>query len=142
MTKLPLYFGYAGTLPFIFFAFSYFFIEDHKMITFFQMGYGAMITSFLGGVHWGQAIPSGNKIQMSFAMVPTLVSFALMGWGYFIDPVTPLFILAILFWSIFIADLKLMPSEFIPEGYYVFRRNLTIIVSATLIVSGIFIVLG
>lgn len=140
MNKLPLYFGYAGALPFVLFMLLSFTIDeakDYKVLSFIQLSYGAMILSFLGGIHWGQAIPSQNQKQLSFAMVPTVACFLLMIWTFAVDPVLPLFGMAGLFWLVFSADKKLMPLEYIPEGYFKFRKNLTILVSATLIISAL-----
>ena len=138
MSKLPIYFGYAGALPFVLFMFLTFVMDDAKdlkMLSFLQLSYGAMILSFLGGIHWGQALPSNHTKQMSFAMIPTVACFALMFWTFAIDPILPLFAMAGLFWIVFEADKRLMPTEFIPKGYFEFRKKLTMIVSSTLIVS-------
>ncbi|NCT41225.1 MAG: DUF3429 domain-containing protein [Alphaproteobacteria bacterium] len=140
MNKLPLYFGYAGALPFVLFMLLSFGMDEARhfqALSFIQLSYGAMILSFLGGVHWGQAIPSNNAKQMGFAMVPTIACLALMVWTLVADPAMPLFAMAGLFWIVFLADKRLMPLGFIPEGYFTFRRNLTMIVSGTLIVSGL-----
>ncbi|MFK7839904.1 MAG: DUF3429 domain-containing protein [Bdellovibrionales bacterium] len=140
MGKLPIYFGYAGAIPFILFMLFTFAIDEvehYEVLSFVQIGYGGMILSFLGGIHWGQAIPSNNPKQLSFAMIPTIACLILMVWTFLIDPVLPLLAMAGLFWIVYIADQKLMPLDFIPEGYFKFRKNLTMIVSATLIVSAL-----
>ena len=112
-----------------------------KILSFIQLSYGAMILSFLGGVHWGQAIPRNDQKQMSFAMVPTVASFLLMIYTVFFNPILPLFGMIILFWAVYVADRKLMPLEYIPEGYFTYRRNLTMIVSATLFFSALIMVI-
>ena len=140
MGNLPIYFGYAGAIPFAVFMLLTFAMDeaqDYQIISIVQLSYGAMILSFLGGIHWGQAIPRNHSKQMSFAMVPTIVCFALMIWTFAIDPVLPLFAMAGLFWVVFEADKRLMPVEFIPEGYFAFRKKLTIVVSTTLVISGL-----
>jgi hypothetical protein len=140
MTKLPVYFGYGGAVPFVLFMLLTFVAKDQsdlQIISFIQLSYGAMILSFLGGIHWGQAVPSNNKKQMSFAMVPTVACFLLMIWTFILDPILPLIAMASLFWLVFSADKKLMPLEFIPDGYFEFRKKLTIIVSATLVISAL-----
>lgn len=137
MNKLPIIFGYAGTLPFILFMLLSFVANEEstaKAITTLQMAYGAMILSFLGGIHWGQAIPSNNTKQLSFSMLLTIGSFGLMILGFF-TPSLPLLLMACLFWAVYYADRNLMPLDYIPEGYFSFRRNLTIIVSGTLLIS-------
>jgi chromate transport protein ChrA len=137
MTKLPVYFGYAGVIPFIFFMLFTLVadFDDYKSLTIVQIAYASMIASFLAGVHWGQAIPAQNNRQMSFAMIPTIASLFLLIWAILADPVLPLAGMAGLFWMIYAADKKYMPLDFIPDGYFAYRRNLTIIVSSTLLIS-------
>jgi len=143
LKKLPLYFGYAGTIPFFLFVLVAFAVNDlsgMKTLSFIQISYGAMILSFLGGVHWGQAIPRDDQKQLTFAMIPTIASFILMLWAVVFNPVMPLFGMIALFWAVYVADKKLMPLEYIPEGYFTYRRNLTIIVSSTLFLSSVIMV--
>jgi len=138
MSRLPIWFGYAGVMPFILFMLTGFAITTTKQaetLSFLQMSYATMILSFLGGIHWGQALPRRHAQQISFAMIPTIAGFGLMAWALFIDPYLPLLGAAALFWMIYYADLKWMPVDFIPEGYFKFRLRLTQIVSATLIIS-------
>lgn len=136
MNKLPIYFGYAGILPFAFFTVIIVFGGDKAhTIGLLQIAYAAMILSFLGGVHWGQAIPSNNRKQISFAMLPTIISLALFVLYamqfYFIALIGT----AIMFWVTFEADKKLMPVEHIPPGYFRFRAVLTYVVMALLTIS-------
>ena len=141
MNKLPILFGYAGITPFVLFMLMAMFMnepDDSKFLSFLQLSYGAMILSFLGGIHWGQGLPSNNEKQLSFSMLPTVACFILMIWTFTVDPVFPLFAMAGLFWLVLKADHKFMPREFIPENYFKFRTRLTWIVISTLLVSGLF----
>jgi hypothetical protein len=138
MQKAPIFFGYFGVVPFILFMLAGLAVETSKQaeaLSFLQMSYATMILSFLGGVHWGQALPRGHTQQISFSMIPTIAGFGLMAWAVFMDPYLPLLGAAGLFWIIYFMDSKLMPVEFIPEGYFKYRFRLTSIVTATLLIS-------
>lgn len=144
MTKLPIYFGYAGAAPFIGFMLLSLLLDEPRhaqTLTFIQITYGAMILSFLGGIHWGQGLPSDNMKQLSFAMLPTVSCLVLIIWTTFFDPVLPLIGMAALFWVVYKADKKFMPHDYIPLNYFKFRKKLTIIVSATLGLSALILLL-
>ena len=136
MNKLPIYFGYAGIVPFVLMTFVFLFAgEKAQVLGILQLSYASMILSFLGGVHWGQAIPSNHKKQLSFSMIPTVAGLILLfiyifGFHFFAT-----LGFAAMFWITYEADKKLMPIEYIPPGYFVFRRNLTIIVVCLLVIS-------
>lgn len=138
MKSLPLFYGYAGTLPFLAFAGLGFFTEsygDAEVLGILQMVYGAMIFSFLGGIHWAIGVPAENMKQITFSMVPTIYAFLLIIWTFLVDPILPLALLAVGFWALFWADTRFIAPDYFPENYRSFRRNLTLIVSFALIVS-------
>lgn len=140
MENIPRYIGYLATLPFFLFLFGTFGLEDSgeaRNLTLLQSTYSAIILSFLGGIHWGQAIPRSDNRQLLFSIVPPLVAFGMIIWSMMFDPVMPLFILAALYWLVFEADKKLMPADYIPVGYFHYRRNITLIVCATLVLSAL-----
>ena len=47
--------GYAGLIPFVFLALCLWLVgpELHPYVALSMQGYGAVIVSFLGGIHWG-----------------------------------------------------------------------------------------
>lgn len=138
MGRWPIIFGYAGTAPFILFFLLCFISDSENSQTFISsmhMSYTTMALSFLAGVHWGQAIPSGNMRQMKFAMLLPLAAFALVIWSIIFDPYLPLLAAVGLFWGAYKMDLHLMPLEYIPDGYLKYRFRLTAIVSASLVLS-------
>jgi hypothetical protein len=51
--------GYAGLLPFVFLAMCLWLVgpDLHPYIALAMQGYGAVIVSFLGGIHWGAGFP-------------------------------------------------------------------------------------
>lgn len=137
MQKLGIIFGYAGAIPFILLMLMSIVGGDEytSSIAVLHVAYTVIILSFLGGVHWGQSLKSGNLKQISFSMLPSVIGFILMGFVIWIDPYVPLLFAAILFWVIYYADKKFMPFDVVPERYFIFRRNLTLLVSLSLCVS-------
>jgi len=75
--------GYAGLIPFVFLALSLWLVgpELHPYVALSMQGYGAVIVSFLGGIHWG--VGFRNAITMHNA--PTVyflwgVAPSLLAW--------------------------------------------------------------
>ena len=113
------------------------FIDDAQIAhiaTFTQLSYAAMILSFLGGVHWGQAMQRNNAAQMAFAMLPSVASLFIILYALMADTNIALATMAILFWVIYAGDQKLIPKDLVPTGYFTFRLILTAIVSISLII--------
>ena len=128
--------GYLGTLPFFWLNFV---IYSHKNFdtAVFQvlsmMAYGGMILSFLAGIHWALGLPRQNKVQLCLSMLPTIISFGLIiafsyTWSF---PAPFLVAMGLMFWAMYFIDLKLLETNDFPVDYFVFRRNLTIIVSVS-----------
>jgi hypothetical protein len=73
--------GYAGLIPFVLGAGLVWFVraDAHPYVTQGLASYAAVIVSFLGGVHWGLAMPmqapAGAPRSFRWAMVPPLVSW-------------------------------------------------------------------
>lgn len=141
MKKLPIFYGYAGIIPFFIIAMAMLLGDtggnNLKAGAILQVAYAAMILSFLGGAHWGQAIPRNHQKQITFSMLPTIASFCLFVLAVFGMEFTALIGTAAMFYAVYVADQKMMPREFIPPGYFKFRRNLTYIVMALLLISAV-----
>lgn len=137
--RFPILVGYLGTLLFILFALIALFSKSDKgtvVLSVLLFAYGAVILSFLGGIHWGQAVPSGNMRQLSFSMLPT-IGCAFLGFMA-LQLAMPLLVplgLGVLFYAVYLADRKFMPEGYTPEKYFDFRRKLTIIVCVSLLIT-------
>jgi hypothetical protein len=98
--------------------------------------YGAVVLSFLGGVHWGFVLEGpatvAQRSRLGLGVVPGLVGWgaALLGiWGQ------PFFALALLiagFVLTAIAEGRAQKRELVPSGYMVLRWILTVVVVAVL----------
>ncbi|WP_363346790.1 DUF3429 domain-containing protein [Methylocystis echinoides] len=128
--------GYAGAIPF--------FAGALASIPFFAgtlrpfgltllLGYGAIILSFMGGVHWGAAMqrddpgpgPLGRSVAPSLLALPALL----------IGGVSGLILLAAGFMGLLFYDLAETRAGRAPQWYPKLRRPLTAIVVSCLVVG-------
>lgn len=80
--------GLAGALPFVTLAMLLWWRSDgnHALALAALTGYGAVILSFLGGIHWGLALrdPQGDGRMFAISVVPSL-----LGWVAVLLPAIP-----------------------------------------------------
>jgi len=100
--------GALGALPFIILAVSSPFLEGalHEQASFALAAYGAVILSFLGGIHWGLAIAGfGPADGPSYRRLTIGVTPSLIGWGsLFLPTAAGLLVLAAVFASMLLVD--------------------------------------
>lgn len=119
--------GYAGLIPFVAIPFS---VEFGSLALFegtdFFNKYSAVILSFLGGVHWYDAIQRGkHKMQPYIAMLPSIIawfSLILLPTG------VAIIVLGLSFVFILLYDFAVLVT---PAGYFNFRLRLTTLVVAS-----------
>ena len=100
--------------------------------------YGAVILSFLGGVHWGLAVGSergfdGGKVssRLIVKVIPSLI-----GWfSLLIGQTTGLFVLAAAFAAMLLVDLRATQQGEAPPWYPKLRIPLSLMVIAALLVG-------
>ena len=75
--KTALWLGPLGLLPFLAGAVAAWWLPVERLpgTAFAVAAYGAVILSFLGGVHWGLAAPAGRPLQLGFSVLPPLVAW-------------------------------------------------------------------
>lgn len=93
---------------------------DHSRVVEMFLAYGAVILSFLGGIHWGVAMHHGGadaSRQLAACMLPSLAAWIALT----LEPPAALAMLAasFLFWWIY--DRAVITTEW----YQALRRNLT-----------------
>lgn len=129
--------GFSGALPFIAGALASLpFAEVYR--SFGQavlIDYGALILSFMGGVHWGAAMLRGDRASApySISVLPALIALpaALIGG-------TPgLILLAAGFVGLLLFDERETRAGRLPGWYPALRRPLSAIVVGALIVGAI-----
>jgi hypothetical protein len=121
--------GAAGALPFIAAVLAGLLLADSLIAQWTEQAaflYGAVILSFLGGIHWGLALTRARADSRAYiiGVIPSLV-----GWGAVLLPMRiGLVVLALGFIGQFLMDLRLS----LPGWFRTLRLALTIVVSASL----------
>ncbi len=130
--------GYSGLLPFVGLTLLICFAaESREFLSIALVGYGAVILSFVGALHWGfammlQGLPAAERQErLVWSVIP-----ALIGWVGMLLPV-PWGCLLLCFGFIghLWQDRKLM--NILPEWYFPMRMSLTIVASLCLIVGAL-----
>ncbi len=133
--------GAAGAIPFVFLAVAGPFLDGalRADASFALAAYGAVILSFLGGVHWGLAIAgSGPRANQEALLRPLTVSVvpSLIAWfALFLPTAAGLLVLAGAFAVMLLVDLLASRSGQAPAWYPTLRWPLTIAVAASLMLG-------
>ncbi|MEM6638576.1 MAG: DUF3429 domain-containing protein [Pseudomonadota bacterium] len=130
--------GGLGAIPFVSLAAGPWFLPEHAVLLLFALKtYGAVILSFLGGVHWGLAMarspdaPGWGDLTLSVA--PSLVA-----WPALLLPGRVGFIvLAAGVFAMLIVDLQLTRRGLAPAWYPGIRTPLSLVVTACLILGSV-----
>ncbi len=99
-----------------------------------QMGYGAVILTFLGGVHWGRSLSPDQQInwaRMIWSVLPSLIAWIALR----MYPMTGLSVLIAAFAIAFFVDRQAVRDGFFPEWYLPLRRILTLGAMGSLIAT-------
>lgn len=135
-----LWLGAFGAIPFLGLAGAPLFLSGPAKLLAAHavVAYGAIILSFLGGVHWGLAVGSdhssgGGKLsaRLVVSVIPSLVGWA----GLLIGEAMGLFILATAFAAMLLVDLRAARLGEAPPWYPRLRIPLSLIVMAALLVG-------
>jgi hypothetical protein len=135
--------GASGVIPFITLALAVAFFEGRERETayFALAAYGAVILSFLGGIHWGLAVADGNRqpgegatfVRLAGSVVPSLI-----GWGaLFLSKPTGLIVLAAAFAGMLLFDCRASRKAHAPLWYPALRWPLTIAVVTSLLLAAV-----
>jgi hypothetical protein len=142
-TKVPVsaaWLGGLGALPFIGLACAMPFLvgAPRNLAADALVAYGAVILSFLGGIHWGLAIAHGGgaaqaklPARLILSIVPSLAAWAAL----LVADTTGLFILALAVAAMLWVDIRAARSGTAPPWYPTLRIPLTCIVVAALLLG-------
>ena len=126
--------GYAGLIPFAACAVLLLALPEAGMRSLCEralLGYGAVILSFLGGVHWGLALrgdPGRGPRMLVIGVIPSLV-----GWAALLAPFeTAAAIQVGAFGAFWLYEHRVLGPAVLPPAYLELRRWLTISVVASL----------
>jgi len=138
-----LWLGGGGVIPFVALGLGgHVFGSDYLAASSFALlAYGAVILSFLGGIHWGRAIPLTQKYDdktnaklwagMGLSVVPSLTA-----WGALMLPVASgLIVLAASFAAMLFVDLRVCSTGMLPRWYGRLRVPLTLAVITSLLLG-------
>lgn len=128
---VPRSLGWAGVTPFLFSTI----LVWSDTPAFYQMGlhsilfYGAIILSFLGGVHWGLELkniyPTVSLLSgYSLSILPSLAAFL----SLYLPPLVALMILGSGFLGVMVMDRKLVQRRSAPDWYAKLRYQLSVAV--------------
>ncbi|WP_374764707.1 DUF3429 domain-containing protein [Yunchengibacter salinarum] len=127
--------GILGAVPFVLMALAIVFTKgpmaDFALMA--LMGYGAVILSFLGGIVWGHTLNDDGAVvfRLIYSVIPSL-----MAWSALIMPTQPgLVVLMGGFVMAAIHDMGVGRLGGFPRWFTALRRNLTIIVMASLLIA-------
>ena len=130
--------GGLGALPFIALAGAAPYLDSaHRMFVVHALGAcGAIILSFLGGVHWGLAIVSGGndhhpalRNRLVISIIPSLAAWVAL----LVPETTGLLILAAALAAMLWVDIRATQLGYAPPWYPKIRIPLTCVVVATLL---------
>ena len=129
--------GYFGALPFIFTAFSVWFINDKLLSLFFNgiIAYSYIIFTFIGAVYWGLGLSISNEVKSKkyylFSIGPSLCA-----WLIFFIEFLLLYkiVLVIIFLNIFILiEKKLLINDVKLKWFLYLRIKLNLLVTVSLL---------
>ena len=149
--------GYAGALPFLALGLLVLWPEFIRLqisstmrfseasIAFALLSYGAIILSFLGGLHWGRAvtIPSDQQIISMRTALLWSVSLSLIAWfalilqGMFLPVRSAAGMLIAGFAAALISDLKLLEKGYWPAWMRTLRLHLSLVAMTSLLALSI-----
>lgn len=120
--------GYAGLVPFVTFSIGSWitlpYISDAVQIL---IAYAAIILSFMGAIHWGQAMSRASQ-QHSKYFIASVIP-ALTAWIALLLPDSlALIVLLCGFIALFTYDRAVKISQAFPDWYIPMRKTLTLVV--------------
>ncbi len=132
--------GYGGVIPFIALALSLALGIELDVLgitdaTGKLLGYGAVIISFIGAVHWGLALHAARSRQTRIYVYSVIPALAAWAW-YFFAARTALFGMAVTIVAMYFVD-RLLLADLVPAGYLKMRLHLTVIVALCLLLAAI-----
>jgi hypothetical protein len=126
--KLATVLTYAGTLPLIACLVSYLWPITGIDRMLVAHAYGAVIISFLCGIHWAAFLFFPEKCPRYYLVSSNVV--ALLSWAslLIVDQGIARFLQPLCFLFLFALDARLRDQAIIPGWFYILRRNATAIV--------------
>ena len=126
--------GLAGLIPFVAAAIATLLLPEagqRELAGRVLLGYGAVILSFLGGVHWGLVLR--DRPQQPFRPLAIGVLPSLLGWGsLFLPHEQALAAQVACFGGFWLYEHRVLGADVMTASYLGLRRWLTLVVCASL----------
>ena len=120
--------------------------QDGDRGAFSLVAYGAVILTFLGGVHWGFALqePSGRgeRLRLGLGVLPSLAGWIALLLMFAVDAAAGLGLLIVGFAATIVVEARGAKAGLMPSGYMKLRYGLTAVVETVLILVGAMRLLG
>ncbi len=139
LPPLAILLGAAGIIPFLVFGIGSVGTEPLQSLAAARalVGYGGVILSFVGGVHWGFTLgepETGRAVRarLSLGVVPSLVGALAIFVSVVAEPIPALAILIAGFIGTVVVESRAQKRDLMPHGYMLMRWVITIVVVAVL----------
>lgn len=139
--KTPLILGIGGVLPFAALALALWLLPSGHvpLMSVWLVGYGAVILTFVGALHWGVAmvhpeVPERDRgLLMVWSVVPAIVAWIALS----LSPLTALGVLAAMFLVQFEADRRLDRRFPVTRWFLRLRARLTAAVVLCIVLAAL-----
>ena len=131
-------YGYIGFLPFAFFSIAPWIVgsELSKIAIVFQLAYGSIILTFLGGMSWGWRDEQQNqKFNLSIGILFSLIGCLILFLTYFEIILIALLISVFSFQSFYYFEKSTEDFKLKDDDYKKFRKMLSLLVSISFLIS-------
>jgi len=138
ITNIKSTYGYVGFLPFAVFSLIPWIIggDISKTFIYFQLGYGAIILTFLGGFAWGwRDDQKGQKFNLSIGIGFSLLGCLILLLTYLKLILTSLMLSIISFYLFYIFEKSTEDFKKKDIDYKKFRKILTLLVCISFLIS-------
>ena len=138
ITNIKSTYGYIGFIPFAVFSLVPWIIggDVAKTLIIFQIGYGSIIITFLGGIPWGWKDDQKNqKFNLSIGILFSLFGCLILSLAYFDKILVALLFSICSFYFFYIFEKSTEEFKLKDDDYKRFRKILTLLVCISFLIS-------
>ena len=138
ITNIKSTYGYIGFIPFAAFSLLPWVIGGDlaKTLIIFQIGYGSIIITFLGGISWGWKDDQKNqKFNLSIGILFSLFGCLILALAYFDKILIALLFSICSFYFFYIFEKSTEEFKLKDDDYKKFRKILTLLVCISFLIS-------
>ena len=138
ITNIKSTYGYIGFIPFAVFSLVPWIIggDAAKTLIIFQIGYGSIIITFLGGIPWGWKDDQKNQeFNLSIGILFSLFGCLILSLIYFDKILVALLFSICSFYFFYIFEKSTEEFKLKDDDYKKFRKILTLLVCISFLIS-------